>query len=143
MIRKPILIVLLFVLLIATACQTTQVKSTQGHIPLVSLVRVISTPEVYLHDEINTIGILKITSQGDYLFLSKGDAEHFIIPNSLSLDFSSKMFPKNNAINYHGTYVVIRGKIRLNKEGIGNASSGILYEITEIFSEEDWGKEDK
>ena len=133
---KKFLLILSLHLILLNACSTAGFKNEQGFTEFVSLVKLISVPEGFEGKEVITIGVLSIKES--LLYLSIQDAEHSIIPNSLSLDFGLPEFPREKAVMYHGMYVSVKGRIEASSDGFGNISSGIMYDIKEVYPEEEW-----
>ena len=74
-----------------------------------SLVNLIATPERYSGKKIRTYGFATMEFEGHAIFLSKADADHNVLVNSIWLDLTSTSKTIEDLSHLDGAYVIVEG----------------------------------
>jgi hypothetical protein len=118
-----------FVLLLVTLTSFTRTASDAGvpNAELVSLVRLIATPEKYDGKMVQVVGFLRLEFEGNALYIHEEDHKSGITKNALWVVRNAKVNDRADALNMH--YVMLLGKFDAGRHGHMDLFSGSLTDI--------------
>lgn len=105
----------------------------------VSLVRIIAAPSNFSDQIVTTAGVIMIEFEEDVLYLSREDAKIGLMLNGIKLIFTGAV-TREYARQMNGKFVSIEGRFRVHQQPPPEITAGALTEITDIVSEDDWGR---
>lgn len=96
----------------------------------VSLIRVISNPDLFDGKKIRVSGFLHLEYEGDALYVHRDDATYSLRKNGISINLDDQKMSKWARLNDH--YVVVEGQFLSGSKGHMDLSSGVLQNITRV-----------
>ena len=102
---------------------------------LVSIVRLITSPEKYHDKKIQVTGYMNLEFEGDAIYLHKEDYEKSLLTNGFWVSFSDKL-DRREIQKLNKGYVLIEGTFDMNNRGHMGLFGGEIKEITRIIK---WG----
>jgi hypothetical protein len=93
-----------------------------------SLLRVLANPESFHGKEIQIIGFLHLTFEGDALYLHREDLAYNLLGNSIWVVATKEMYANIKQLDKQ--YVIIRGTFDANDHGHMGLHAGALTNIT-------------
>lgn len=121
--------ILVMAALVSMTGAALQDKSTSGA-ELVSIVRLIATPEAYDGRRILVVGVAQIEFEQDLLYLSRADFENRVLPNAIRLSFAWKDPLRDGSLS--GRYVGVEGVFRRKQPGTRSIQVGRLESISKV-----------
>lgn len=121
-----------FVLLLITLMPITRTAS-DTRVPnaeLVSLVRLIATPERYDGKVVLVVGFLRLEFEGNGLYVHEEDYKRGITKNAVWVVRNAKVNDRADALNMH--YVMLVGTFDASRHGHMDLFSGSLTNITSV-----------
>lgn len=94
----------------------------------VSLLKILANPQQFHNKEVQIVGFLNLTFEGDALYLHREDLAYGILGNSIWVNATEKM--AKNAKQLSKKYVIIRGVFDANNNGHMSLHSGTLTNIS-------------
>lgn len=104
---------------------------------MVSLVRLIATPDEFDGEMVVTVGVPHFEGDGDALCISVEAASRPILPNCILLDLSQAKhpIPRESLIEHEGAYLLLEGKFEGRREdrfgselpALASISRAVLY----------------
>ena len=119
---------LVFLLMLLAPTIRTDCDATVPNAEVVSLVRLIATPEEYDGKAVLVVGFLRLEFEGNGLYLHEDDYQHGITKNSVWVVRNEKINRQADALNMH--YVMLIGTFDANHNGHMGLFSGSLSNIT-------------
>ena len=92
------------------------------------MLRILANPESFHGKEIQLIGFLNLTFEGDALYLHREDLAYDILGNSIWVNATKEMYTNIEHLNKQ--YVIIRGTFDANDHGHMGLHAGALTNIT-------------
>ena len=85
----------------------------------VSIIQLISNPELYHGKNVRVIGVVQIEFEGNSIYLSKDDLQYSIYKNGLwmDIDFERLGATRDDLLRFNGRYVLIEGYFNMNSLG--------------------------
>ena len=93
-----------------------------------SLLRILANPDSFHGKEVQIIGFLNLTFEGDALYLHREDLAYGILGNSIWVNATKEMYKNKKGLNR--MYVTIRGTFDANNHGHMGLHAGALTNIT-------------
>jgi hypothetical protein len=122
-----------FVLLLVTLTPVTRTASDTGvpNAELVSLVRLIATPEKYDGKAVQVVGFLRLEFEGNAVYIHEVDYKSGITKNAVWVDRNAKVNDRADALNMH--YVMLLGTFDASRHGHMGLFSGSLTDIKSVI----------
>jgi hypothetical protein len=117
---------LIIAFFIATICRSVYAGDFQD----VSVIQLISTPELFDGQSVRVIGFLHLEFEGDAVYVHRDDFDHLIEKNSVAVELSDAQARTWGKLNNH--YVIIEGRFSSNAKGHLGARSGSLQNLTRL-----------
>lgn len=94
----------------------------------VSLIQLISTPEVFNGKQIRTIGFARLEFEGNAIYLHSEDAKQAISKNGIWVDVPDEF--KKDTKNFNGKYLIVQGTFDAVHKGHLGMYSGSLTNVS-------------
>jgi hypothetical protein len=125
---KPLIVA--FALTLAAATMTESSRPADKFPELVSLIQLISTPQVFDGVVVQVVGFLRIEFEGNALYLHKDDFEQRISKNSVWVSLDAKS--QDAAAKLNMQYVILIGTFDTKNKGHMSLRSGALLHIGQM-----------
>lgn len=126
MVARAFALLLITVAPVTQTASDTQVPNTE----LVSLVRLIATPERYNGKAVLVVGFLRLEFEGNALYVHEEDYKRGITKNAVWVVRNAKVNDRADALNMH--YVMLGGTLDASRHGPMDLFSGSLTNITSV-----------
>jgi hypothetical protein len=126
MARAFVLLLITITPVIRTASDTRVPKAE-----LVSLVRLIATPEKYDGKAVQVVGFLRLEFEGNALYIHEEDYKSGITKNAVWVDRNAMVNDRADALNMH--YVMLLGTFDAGHHGHMDLFSGSLTDIKSVM----------
>lgn len=120
---------LIITLFIGAICRDLHAGEFQD----VSVIQLISTPELFNGQDVRVTGFLHLEFEGDAIYVHRNDFDHAIAKNSLAIELSDAQARTWGKLNDH--YVIIEGRFSSDAKGHLGSRSGSLQKLTRLS---DW-----
>jgi len=122
-----------FVLLLVALTPVTRTASDTAdpNAELVSLVRLIATPEKYDGKVVQVVGFLRLEFEGNALYIHEEDYKSGITKNAAWVVRNAKVNDRAEALNMH--YVILLGTFDAGRHGHMDLFSGSLTDIKSVI----------
>ena len=104
---------------------TQLLYKSKNDVYIVSMIRLIATPEKYHDKEIIVSGYLNLQFEGNAIYIHKQDYENGLTKNGLWVNFSEEV-PKVQISDANGKYVMLRGTFDMERTGHFGLWSGTI-----------------
>jgi hypothetical protein len=104
---------------------------SKNDVYIVSMIRLIATPEKYHDKEIIVSGYLNLQFEGNAIYIHKQDYENGLTKNGLWVNFSEEV-PKVQISDANGKYVMLRGTFDMERTGHFGLWSGTINKIVSV-----------
>jgi hypothetical protein len=98
----------------------------------ISLIRLITTPEVYHSKRVHVTGFLHLATEESTLYLSQEDSKHGIGKNGVFVDFGDIDYRKL-IDNFNDKYVTINGVFDMYTTGHIGFNSGSIKDVSRVY----------
>ena len=96
----------------------------------VSIIQLIANPEKYHGKLVQVSGVGNLEFEGDYISLRKDDRKYGASKNALWISFDTDIISYEEAQQYNGKYVIVRGIFDMYDPGHGSLFSGTIKNVS-------------
>jgi len=112
---------------------TLQLQTSVKKIYVISIIKLIATPEKYHGKKVITSGFLNLQFEGTAIYIHKDDCDYGLNKNGFWVDFSDQVTSEQRA-KVNGKYVLLEGTFDMERAGHFGLWSGTIKDIVFVTS---------